>query len=76
MRLSRASSRSFVNCVTGAGRNGTSLNDAVIEAIKCELGVTGTGHIYKDLDDLAGSWHEDELFDRAIIEQNIVDVDA
>ncbi|MEX2444327.1 MAG: hypothetical protein WD492_12020 [Alkalispirochaeta sp.] len=52
------------------------MNDAVIEAIKCELGVTGTGHIYKDLDDLAGSWHEDELFDRAIIEQNIVDVDA
>lgn len=59
-----------------AGRNGTSLNDAVIEAIKRGLGVTGTGHIYNDLDDLAGSWHKDELFDRVIIDQDTVDVDA
>ena len=59
-----------------AGRSGTSLNDTVIEALKRGLGVTGTGHTFNDLDDLAGSWHEDELFDRAIADQDTVDVDA
>lgn len=59
-----------------AGRNKTSLNDAVIDVIKRGLGVTETVHVYNDLDDLAGSWQDDEAFDRAIADQDSVDVDA
>ncbi len=59
-----------------AGRNKTSLNDAVIDVIKRGLGVTETVHVYNDLDDLAGSWQDDEAFDRAIADQDTVDVDA
>ena len=59
-----------------AGRNKTSLNDAVIDVIKRGLGVTETVHVYNDLDDLAGSWQDDDAFDRAIADQDTVDVDA
>ena len=53
-----------------ASRNKTSLNDAVIDVIKRGLGVTETVHVYNDLDDLAGSWQDDEAFDRAIADQD------
>ena len=59
-----------------AGRNKTSLNDAVIDVIKRGLGVTETVHVYNDLDDLAGSWQDDDAFDRAIADQDTVDADA
>jgi len=59
-----------------ARRNGVSLNDAAIEAIKRGLGVVDTDETYDDLDDLVGTWRRDEAFDRAIAEQDTVDTDA
>lgn len=56
-----------------AKRNGVSLNDAAIEAIKRGLCVVDIDETYGDLDGLAGTWQHDEVFDRAIAEQDTVD---
>lgn len=45
---------------------GANLNHAGINVIKRGLGNTGTDHIYNYLDDLVGSWQEDETFDGAV----------
>ena len=57
-------------------RSGMSLNDAVVDAIKRGLGLVDTDQTYDDLDDLVGTWQNDEAFDRAIAAQDTVDEDA
>ena len=59
-----------------ARKAGVSLNQAALDAIKRGLGITGSDVTYNDLDDLIGSWQHDELFDRAIADQDTVDPDA
>lgn len=59
-----------------ARRNGRSLNDQVLEAIRRGLGIVNSETIYDDLDDLAGTWEPDGEFDRAIADQDTVDSDA
>lgn len=57
-------------------RSGMSLNDAVVDAIKRGLGLVDTDQTYDDLDDLVGTWQNDEAFDRAMAAQDTVDEDA
>jgi len=59
-----------------AKRKGISLNDAAVEAIRRGLGVAEADVVYDDLDDLIGTWKQDDEFDRAIEEQDKVDADA
>lgn len=54
---------------------GVSLNEAAVEAIRRGLGVVENEVVYDDLDDLAGTWQQDDEFDRAIEEQDRVDND-
>lgn len=59
-----------------AKRKGITLNDAAVEAMKRGLGVAENDVVYGDLDDLIGTWKQDDEFDRAIEEQDKVDTDA
>ena len=59
-----------------ARKSGKSLNEAAIEALKRGVGVSGNDEVYDDLDDLAGTWQQDEEFDAAIRDQDTVDRDA
>jgi hypothetical protein len=52
---------------------GTSLNEAALSALSSGLGVEGGGVIYNDLDDLAGTWVQDNAFDRAMKEMDTLD---
>ena len=58
-----------------ARRRGVSLNEATIDVIKRGLGVSGEPIEYHDLDDLIGSWKDDDRFDAAIAEQDTVEPD-
>jgi hypothetical protein len=58
-----------------AKRKGISLNDAAVEAMQRGLGVAESDVSYGDLDDLIGTWKHDELFDRALADQDTVDAD-
>ena len=58
-----------------AGRERRSLNEIVIETLRRGLGVTDDTVQYSDLDDLAGMWQEDPVFDLAVAEQDRVDQD-
>jgi hypothetical protein len=57
-----------------ADHNKVSLNEAALEALSHGLGVE-EAPVFHDLDDLAGTWVEDEEFDRAMDEQDRVDED-
>ena len=59
-----------------ARRNGISLNDAAVEAIRRGLGLAESDVTYDDLDDLIGTWQRHDEFDRAIADQDSVDADA
>lgn len=56
-----------------ARRRGMSLNDATITMLQRGLGVSGENTEYSDLDELIGTWQEDEAFDQVIAEQDRVD---
>ena len=58
-----------------ARRRGTSLNEAAIDALKRGLGITEDAVEYDDLDDLIGTWKDDEAFDQALADQDPIDVD-
>ncbi|MFO8041650.1 MAG: hypothetical protein R6U25_00485 [Alkalispirochaeta sp.] len=53
-----------------ARRSGKSLNETTLEAIKRGLGIVGTDQVYDDLDDLVGTWQQDEAFDHAMQDQD------
>lgn len=56
-----------------ARRRGLSLNDATIVVLQRGLGVSGEDPEYNDLDELIGTWKEDQAFDQAIAEQDKID---
>ncbi len=58
-----------------ARRRGTSLNEAAIDALKRGLGITEDAVEYDDLDDLIGTWKNDEAFDQALADQDTIDLD-
>ena len=49
-----------------ARREGKSINQAAIDALREGLGLNGGERVYHDLDDLIGTWVEDPAFDEAI----------
>jgi len=58
-----------------ASRLGSSLNEAAIEALKRGVGIADSEVSFDDLDDLAGTWKADSVFDQAIVDQDSVDPD-
>jgi hypothetical protein len=58
-----------------AKRRGMSLNEAAIEALKRGLGITDSAVEYDDLDDLIGTWKDDEAFDQALADQDTIEPD-
>jgi hypothetical protein len=54
---------------------GKTLNEVVIEALAEGLGVTGAPRKRRNVDDIAGSWIEDDAFDDAIASQDQIDED-
>ena len=50
-----------------------SLNQVIIECITRGLGLTEDKVYYHDLDELAGTWHEDPDFDAVIEEMDRID---
>ena len=59
-----------------ARRKGISLNEATLEAIRTRLGLSETEVEFDDMNDLAGTWKQDDEFDQAIADQDMVDPDA
>jgi len=49
------------------------LNEVTIEAIRRGLGISDDEVVYDDLDDLAGTWQDDEAFDQAIADQDQIE---
>lgn len=56
-----------------AAKDGKSINETVLEALKAGVGLSESSIRYSDLDDLVGSWVNDPEFDRAIQEMHRVD---
>lgn len=52
---------------------GKSLNEVAIEALARGAGVTPDRVRQRDLGDIAGTWHEDAAFDKALAAQDRVD---
>lgn len=50
-----------------------SLNEVALEALAQGAGVSGEQSPRRDLQDIAGTWHKDRAFERAIAEQDSVD---
>jgi len=57
-----------------ATAEGTSLNQAAIDALRRGAGLTDQPPAFHDLDFLAGTWVEDPKFDEAIADQDRVDL--
>ena len=56
-----------------ARREGRSLNEVAVEALRHSVGEGLEAPSHHDLDDLIGTWEEDPVFDAAIREQDQVD---
>ena len=56
-----------------ARRRGVSLNQAALDALRRGVGMDEEAREYHDLDDLIGTWKQDEEFDRAVEEQDRID---
>ena len=56
-----------------ARQEGKSLNEAAVEALTRGVGLGIERVRQRDLSDLAGTWAEDEEFDRAVRKQHRVD---
>ena len=56
-----------------AHEEGKSLNEVAIEALAKGAGVSGERSRQRDLHDIAGTWHSDRAFDRALAAQDTVD---
>ena len=52
-----------------------SLNSMLVEAIARGMGLNDAPAVFHDLDDLAGTWVEDDEFDRAMEAFEVVDED-
>ncbi len=58
-----------------AKKEGKSLNELVLDALAVASGRGNGKIVYHDLDHLIGTWEEDPEFDKAIAEQDVVDVE-
>ncbi len=56
-----------------AKRENRSLNAVALEALRAGAGLAEEPVRFRDLDPLAGTWHEDPAFDQAIAAQDQVD---
>ena len=57
-----------------ARKRNISLNKAIVDAIKRGIGMDEEQE-HNDLDDLIGTWQQDEEFEQAIIEQDKIEQD-
>ncbi|MDZ7794568.1 MAG: hypothetical protein U5P10_13015 [Spirochaetia bacterium] len=55
-----------------ARRRNVSLNQAIVDAIKRGIGMDKEQE-HKDLDDLIGTWQQDEEFEQALSEQDTIE---
>jgi hypothetical protein len=58
-----------------AKEQGVSLNRAAVAALAHGLGLSEEKPVYHDLDDLAGTWVDDPVFDEVIRQMDTVDPD-
>ena len=58
-----------------AAEYGTSLNTAALSALSRGLGVETGPVVHHDMDDLIGTWVQDDAFDRALEEMDRVDAE-
>ena len=56
-----------------ARERGKSLNEVAIDALARGAGLFGEIRSQRDLGDIAGTWHKDAAFDRALAEQDTID---
>ncbi len=56
-----------------ARERGKSLNEVAIEALARGVGITPDRSRQRDLGDIAGTWHKDPAFDRALAAQDTID---
>ena len=56
-----------------ATRDKVSLNEAALRALSQGAGAGEETRVFTDLDDLVGTWVQDDAFDRAMEEQDRVD---
>ena len=56
-----------------AQQQGKSLNEAALQALARGTGLSELPRRKRDLQDLAGSWHEDAAFDSALAAQDTID---
>jgi hypothetical protein len=52
-----------------------SLNDTVLQVLMRALGLSATAVRRRDLGDVTGTWKNDAAFDRALLDQDQVDLD-
>ena len=52
-----------------------SLNDTVVQVLTRALGLSASAVRRRELADVAGTWKNDPLFDRALLDQDRVDPD-
>ena len=58
-----------------ARREGRSLNEVAIEALKVALGLSDEEVVRRDLGDVAGTWIEDSQVEAALADQRQIDED-
>jgi hypothetical protein len=56
-------------------RRGMSLNEAAIDALQQGLGINNNDIEYDDLDDLIGTWKDDDAFEQALADQDSTEPD-
>jgi plasmid stability protein len=58
-----------------AREQGKSLNEVAIDALARGAGVMGERTPQRDLQDIQGTWQEDPAFERALADQDAIDMD-
>ena len=58
-----------------ARREGRSLNEVALEALKVALGLSDEALVRRDLGDVAGTWIEDSQVEAALADQRQIDED-
>jgi hypothetical protein len=58
-----------------AREQGKSLNEVAVEALARGAGVSGARRRQRNLEDIAGTWRKDRVFDRALQAQDTIDAE-
>lgn len=53
-----------------------SLNQVVLEALRCGAGLSESKVLHTDLDDIIGSWVEDKKVSKALADQKRIDLES